>query len=213
MKRTNLILILVMTWLLCSSRTCSEDRSNMSAVNEANAMAAAKDSIRTVFAADHPDGELLKAYEETAVQKLSDFADYLKIVSDTSLNIKFREQAANMIRRLFVRGETDVRTWTKAYSENDLPTLNEMLTKGLSRGFTLWIQPEQVILKVPLAVGDDSTYTGSLSFYPRCLPFDNRKPVSQISRMISIEILVIRKEKSFGDESLMVWEVYLGKIN
>jgi hypothetical protein len=212
MNRTYLILILIMMWLLCSSRTCTEDR-NLSAVNESKAMSATKDSIRMAFAAGHPDEDLLRAYEETARLKLTDFADYLKIVSDTSLNIKFREQAAEMVRRLFVNGDTKVRNWAKAYSENDIPTLNELLAKGLSKGFTLWIQPEQVHVSAPLAVRDDSTYTGRLSCNQKCMFFNVMKSPSPISQITYIDFYLIKRVKSFGDESMIVWDVYLGNIN
>ena len=202
----------MLTWLLCSSRTCTEDRT-MSSVKETNALAAARDSIRMAFATDHPDEELLRAYEETAGQKLADFADYLKIVSDTSLDIKFREQAAEMVRRLFVSGDAEVRNWAKAYSENDIQTLNELLEKGLSKGFNFWIQPKQVIVTVPLAPRDDSTYAGRLSFYRKCVPFNDHESPSRILPITSIDIYVIKRVKSFGDENLAVWEVYMGNIN
>ena len=212
MNRTFLILILVMIWLLCSSRTCTEDR-NMTAANEAKALAASKDSIRMAFATDHPDKDKLRAYEETARQKLSDFADYLKIVSDTSMNIKFREQAAEMVKRLFVNGDTDVRNWAKGYSEYDISTLNELLSKGLSKGFSLWIRPDTINVITPLAARDDSTYTGTLSFHQKCIPFDIQTSEVNISQMPGVDIYVIKMLKSFGDESLSIWEVYLGNFN
>jgi hypothetical protein len=212
MNRISSILILIMIWLACSSRTCTEDR-NMNDKTDADALSASKDSIRKAFEVDRPGDDLIRAYEVAAKQKLSDFADYLKIVSDTSLNQKFREQAAEMVKRLFVNGDTDVRNWATVYSENNISTLNELLAKGLSKGFSLWIQPDMINLEAPLTARDDSTYTGRLSFYQRCLPFDIRKSASQLSKMASIEIYVIRKVKSFGNESLNVWEVYLGSMN
>jgi hypothetical protein len=212
MNRTSHILILVIIWLFCSSRTCTEDR-NLSAIDEVNALAAAKDSIRQTFEVDQPDEDLLRAYEKTARQKLSDFADFLKIVSDTSLNIKFREQAAEMVKRLFENGDADIRNWAKVYSETEISTLKELLSKSLSNGSAFWIQPEQIDVSEPLSATNDSTYRGKLSFYQKCIPFDFRKPTPQILQMKSINIHVIKKIKSFGDESLNVWEVYLGNFN
>jgi hypothetical protein len=185
----------------------------MTAANEANALAASKDSIRMAFASDHPDEDKLRAYEETARQKLSDFADYLKIVSDTSMNIKFREQAAEMVKRLFVNGDTDVRNWSKAYSEYDISTLNELLSEGLSKGFSLWFQPYMINVITPLSARDDSTYTGKLSFHQKCIPFDIQTSEVNISQMPGVDIYVIKIAKSFGDERLSIWEVYLGNFN
>ncbi len=184
----------------------------MSAINEANALAASRDSIRKVFEVYHPDEDLLRAYEETARQKLSDFADYLKIISDTSLNIIFREHAAEMANRLFENVDADIRHWAETYSENDISTLKELLAKSLSEGLTFWIQPEQINVAEPLTARNDSTYSGKLSFYQKCIPFDVRKPTQPILPMKSINIHVIKKIKSFGDESLIVWEVYLGNF-
>jgi hypothetical protein len=185
----------------------------MSATDESNALAASKDSIRKVFEVDHPEEDLLGAYEETARQKLSDFADYLKIVSDTTMNIKFREQAAEMVKRLFVNGGTRVGVWAKAYSYNDISTLDELTSKGLSKGFHLWIQPENIKVDAPLAARNDSICTGRLSFYQNCLPFDSLKSPSKNSQMVSVDIFIIKRIKSFGDEKLNVWELYLGNFN
>jgi hypothetical protein len=212
MKRISGILILIIICFICGSPTCSED-SHMKSVNEQNALALSRDSIRKAFEIDYPDEELLKAYEETAKQKLSDFADYHKIVSDTSVNIKFREQGAEMVKNLFISNDIKIRNWGYGESENDISTLKELLEKGLSEGSAYWTQPEQIKVLSPLAAVNDSTYTGRLSFYKKCTPFDTRKSQPPISQMISVDIHVIKRGKSFGDTTIMMWEVYLGNLN
>lgn len=213
MNRISGILILIMIYIACSSRTCTEE-SNMKTANELNGMTASLDSIRKAFEVDQPDDDLLKAYEETAIQKLSDFADYLKIVSDTSLNIKFRQQGAEMAKRLFVTGDIKIHNQGYAGSENDIPNLKELLEKVLSEGSACWIRPEEIKVAEPLTARNDSTYSGKLSFFQKCIPYNAQESTTTISpRMVSIDIHVIRKVKSFGDKSLTMWEVNLGNLN
>ena len=212
MKRVSNILILILLYFICSSRTCTE-QSSMKEANEENSLIASKDSIRKAFEVDHLSNDLLRAYEETAKQKLSDYADYMKIVSDVSLDMTFRHQAVEMVKRLFVSGDIDTRFWNKVYPQTELSSLNELLEKSLLQGIPNWVQPEQISVLKPLTAGNDSTYTGKLSFYQKFIPFDIQKSQVTVSEMSGVDIYAIKKVKSFGSERLIMWEVYLGNFN
>jgi len=212
MKRVSNILILILIYFICGSRTCSEE-SSMKEVNEENSLIASKDSIRKAFEVDPLSNDLLRGYEETAKQKLSDYADYMKIVSDVSLDMTFRHQAGEMVKRLFVSGDIDTRNWNKQYSQTEPSSLNELLEKSLLQGIPNWVQPEQISVLKPLTAGNDSTYTGKLSFYQKFIPFDIQKSQVTVSEMSGVDIYVIKKVKSFGSESLIMWEVNLGNFN
>lgn len=185
----------------------------MKEVNEENSLIASKDSIRKAFEVDPLSNDLLRGYEETAKQKLSDYADYMKIVSDVSLDMTFRHQAGEMVKRLFVSGDIDTRNWNKQYSQTEPSSLNELLEKSLLQGIPNWVQPEQISVLKPLTAGNDSTYTGKLSFYQKFIPFDIQKSQVTVSEMSGVDIYVIKKVKSFGSESLIMWEVNLGNFN
>ena len=54
-----------------------------------------KESVKHVFVSDSFSDQLLRAFEITAEEKLNDFADYMKIISDTTLNLRFRNMLQN----------------------------------------------------------------------------------------------------------------------
>jgi hypothetical protein len=93
MKRISYIFLLGLIWIICGSRSCGNGES-LKAQREKKLVTALKDSIKQAVEVDSPSDQLLKAYEAKACQKLSDFADYLKIVSDSSLDATFRQQAS-----------------------------------------------------------------------------------------------------------------------
>jgi hypothetical protein len=211
MKWITNIFILILIYLICSARSCNED-GNMKELNEEKLLSASKDSIKKVFEVDSPTDQLLVAYEATAKQKLTDFADYLKITSDSSMDIRFRQQAVEMAVNLFVSREIDTRNWSKAYPEPNLYNLEQLLERSLSQGMSCWFKPLQINVKAPLTLENDSTFTGALSFCQQCLPFDKPNLPGSISSMLVIDIYALKKVKSFGKEHLRIWEVYLGDI-
>ncbi len=52
--------------------------------------------------------QLLRAYEVTAAQRFNDFADYLRIISDTTLDLKFRQHAAELVKGLFISDKIEL---------------------------------------------------------------------------------------------------------
>jgi len=211
MKLINNILIIVLLYFICSARTCTEDDSTAERDKESD-LSELRDSIKQVFEVNFPDDELLKALEETAKEKLIDFSDYLRLVSDSSLDARFRQQAAETAGRLFVSKDINIRKWSKAYPVHDLKTLEYLLSEGLLRGMSYWIQPFQIEVKTPLTWKNDTTFTGTLSFYQQIIPFDNQTPPVNLPAITVIDIYALKKIKSFGQEHLSIWEVYLGDV-
>ena len=172
-----------------------------------------KDSISHVFMADSVPDPFLKAYEITAAEKLYDFADYLKIISDTTLDLKFRQQAAELVRDLFVSSEIELHTWSSVYPVIGLNTLELLLSHSLTDGMPFWIQPVEIIVTTPFIRESDSTFIGALSFYQNCISYNNPDTSENISERLLIDIYIIKRIKSFGKEQIRVWEVYLGDVD
>ncbi|HUX57379.1 MAG TPA: hypothetical protein VMV77_10420 [Bacteroidales bacterium] len=211
MKRIAYIFFLILIYLICSAKGCTEDE-NMKELREEKLIVALKDSVRSVFETDSVSDQFMRAYEETARQKLIDFADYMKIVSDTSLDIKFRQQAVDMVSKLFISRGINIRNWDKIYSRPGFNTFEQLLENSLSQGMTFWVQPVQINVKTPLTRQNDSTLAGTLSFYQRRIPFDNQIPADSINKMLVIDIYTLKKVKYFDKEELRIWEVFLGDI-
>lgn len=212
MKWIGNIFILTLIWIICGARSCSNE-SNIKEPQEKKLLSASKDSIKQAFEVDSPNDQLLKAYEATGMQKLTDFADYLKIACDSSLDIKFRQQAAEMAAKLFVPGEIDTRNWSKVFHEYNLNTLDRLLIESMKKGLPCRVQPDQVKVIRPLIRKNDSTFKGRLSFDYECIPFGKPIRTENLSGRLEIDIYALKKVKSFGQEQLRVWNVYLGNIN
>jgi hypothetical protein len=211
MKRISYILLLIMTLIVCSAKDCA-DGGNMRAVSEEERIVALKDNVKTVFEADSLGDEFRSAYEETARQKLIDFADYLKIISDTSLDINFRQQARAMASKLFISDGVDLHNWSKIYSKPGLNTLEKLLDTSLSLGLDCWVQPFQIVVDKPLTRKNDSTFAGNLSFYQRKISLEGQVYGDNKVKMYRVDFYVMRKAKPFGDEQLRIWAVFLGDI-
>jgi len=205
------IFLLALMWIIFGAPSCSDDGGR--AKYEQKRITASVDSIKQTFEVDIPDARMLRAYEETAGQKLSDFADYLKIASDSTKDMVFRKQAADMAGKLFMSRYIDTRNWSKAYDVTDLNTLEQLLAKSLSHGMPNSLIPTQVKVSSQLEQQNDSSFKGRLSFYQQSFPYTN--PDQRVANTVKLEIdfYALRKVKPFGETKLRIWEVYLGDIN
>lgn len=211
MKRISNIYILIIIYFICSARGCMEDPDTI-AQREKEYISNLKDSIKQVFTADSIPDFHLKAFEITAVEKLCDFADYLKIISDTTLDLKFRQQATELVRNLFVSDEVKLNAWSSVYPVNGLNNLELLISYCQTQGMSCWIQPDQINVNTPFISENDSTFKGKLSFYQNCISFSNPDISEKISNMLTIDIYTMKSIKSFGEEKIRVWEVYLGDM-
>jgi hypothetical protein len=169
-------------------------------------------SVKEVFASDSISDHLLRGYEVTAVEKLIDFADYIKIIADTTLDLRFRQQATQLVRDLFISDEIELSHLSNAYPGKDINTLKQLLTFSLSEGIPYWTKPIQIDINKPFSVLNDSTFTGNLSFNYLSIYFISQDTLDMPSGTMLIEIYLMKKTRSFGKDQFRVWEVYLGDI-
>lgn len=187
MRRILPILILTLIYLVCSSRSCTDD-DQPGHLSQQEKIGALRDSIAQQFNKEQLEDAELRIFEKTAIQKLTEWADYLKIATDTSLAATFREKAGKMASNLFLTESDAERAENYWYS------------KG-------YVIPDSIRIGNPLSASNDNTYTGLLTF---C-----RKPsisgfAGKNKDIESILISVIRSPKVFGSDTLLVWDVYLG---
>ena len=211
MNRISYISIIVIIYLVCSARTCTEDE-DATAKKEEQYIMNLKESVKHVFMSDSLSDQLLRAFEITAEEKLNDFADYMKIISDTTLDLRFRQQATELVRNLFVASDIELQSWSRVYHVTGLNTLELLLEHSISEGISCWIQPSQINVINPFTQVNDSTVTGGLSFIQNCIPFNATGQSELVPGEATIDIYIIKEIKSFGDKQLRVWEVYLGAI-
>ena len=136
----------------------------------------------------------------------------MRIISDTTLDLKFRQHAAELVKGLFISDEIELYSRSKIYPESDLNTLELLLAYGLSEGISCRINPLQITVSNPFVRKNDSTFIGNLSFINKCVPL-SRTDTSEIkSRELVIDIYLVKKLRSFGVDQIRVWDVYLGDI-
>jgi hypothetical protein len=212
MKWIRYIWILIVIYIVCSARTCNESEEG-TAKEEEQYTTNLMRSVKDVFTSDSLSDHLLSAYEITAAERLNDFADYMKIISDTTLDLKFRQHAAEIVRDLFVPEEVNLTDWNKVYPGSGLVDLEHLLSYSLSEGISCWIRPIQITILKPFTSLNDSTFTGCLSFNYNSVPLNSRDKSEIASGKLVIDIYLIKMLSYFGKERLRVWEVYLGDIN
>lgn len=201
-----------MIYIVCSARTCSESEEPTEKQKDQYTMNL-MNSVKHVFTSDSLSDHLLRAYEITATEKLIDFSDYMKIISDTTLDLKFRQHAAELVRNLFISHEIELSGWSRSYPEPGLNNLEHLLSYSLSEGVLFWIKPIDISLIKPFTSINDSTFTGNLSFNYKSLSLNNQDTSVTPSGTLAIDIYLMKKTRSFGNDRFRVWEVYLGDMN
>jgi hypothetical protein len=211
MKWIKYIWILIMIYLVCTARTCNEDE-GAAASREEQYIMALKDSVKHVFMSDSLSDQLLRAFEISATEKLNDFADYMKIISDTTLDLRFRQKATELIRNLFIDSNIDSRGWSRVYNVIGFNTLEQLLERSLLEGNSFWTQISQIAVNNPYTCENDSAFIGNLSFNCRLIPYGINDTLETGTEKLMIDIYLLKKLKSYGDEQFRAWEVYLGEI-
>ena len=206
------IWILIVIYIVCSARTCNESEVTTDVQKEEYTMNLIN-SVKNVFTSDSLSDYFLRAYEKTAIEKLNDFADYMKIISDTTLDLRFRKHTAELVKGLFLTDEIDLSGWSKSYPEPGLNILDTLISYSLSEGVSFWNRPMQINFIKPFISINDSTFTGDLSFNYKSLSLSIQDTLEIASGSLVIDIYLMKKTKTFGKARFTVWDVYLGDMN
>jgi hypothetical protein len=201
----------MMIYLICTARTCTEDE-EAAAEREKAQSDKLIEEIEILFTSDTLTDHLLSGYETTATDKLNDFADYLKIISDTTLDAQFRQHAAELAGNLFIPGAIELRGWSKTFCVQEINTLEDLIQANLSEGTSSRINPVRINVNDQFVRENDSTFTGTLSFYQEYFSPSDTDQTEDLSGPYIMDIYLNRKIKNFGTNQLVVWEVYLGDI-
>lgn len=212
MKWIRYILILIIIYIACSARSCNENEVASERQTEEYTRNLL-DNVKHVFTSDSLSDRLIRAYEITAAEKLIDFADYMAIVSDTSLDLRFRQRAAELARGLFVSGNIKLADWSKSYPEPGINSLEHLLTYSLNEGVPFRIKPIQINIINQFASVNDSVLTGRLAFNYISLSLNNQDTSEKASGRLVTDMYLLKKTRSLGEDLFRVWDVYLGDIN
>lgn len=200
------ILALVSVIVLLGAPSC-EDEGSIEQRKE-DELRTTRSLILQEFEADHPSVTDLAAHEAGARLKLADVSDYLKIIADTSLDAEFRKQAANLLQRIFITGDTRLNIHP-AISEKEI-TLSDLISSALANNIHPILIGIEDVEMTPLVYHRGSgSYTG-LMFFSLTLPTGSGMNTTSVKK--KAEYFLLKEDKLFGSDTLKIWNVKLGRI-
>jgi hypothetical protein len=189
------IILLTSCFWIVAAPTCENETSQVDARRD---HLVRLEAVSEVFASESLSDDNLEAFEFRAVEKLMDYADYLGIIYSEGYAVSFRQQARQNIVGLFDNKENA-----------EAALIPESFTGPFS---SYQIMIDSVDINDPLKRETDTRYTGSMRYVEKILG-TGQNDTSLISHSLkSIGITLQMGYKDFGENSLLVWEVHLGKI-
>jgi len=189
MKRYLIITGALLACILFSAKSCKEDP-QVSRQQEEEAIAEKMDSVKNEFGGDFLDEESLFVFTRKAKQKLIDYADYMNIVNDSSLDSAFRDQAWLMAQDLFANG---------LVPGSPLPGMVILIDSS-------W-------LTEPLKMAGEGVYKGELGFREKNRVKSGEDNDHFLQSYKKSEIICTKSPKVFGTDTLSVWQVRLREFN
>jgi hypothetical protein len=211
MERRLYILIIILVYFIACGKSCVDDTELLAREEKKAEMA--RDSIRQEFETGYLSEEARFAAEITAIQKLKDFSDYLKIYTDVSVDTLFREKAGDMIKRMFVSSESQLSIGPVKNNKMKATTVGMFIEKGFGEDI---LRSEVVFNSIrisePLQKSGDENYKGKLVAYQSVILLNTTDSIISPVIPVSINFISSRKNKIIGQDTLKVWEVSLGNF-
>jgi len=204
------ISIIVLALFTAYAPSCGEEGAMH--IREEMALNETRNIIRNEFETDYLTETSLFAYETIAKQKLSDLAEYLQIMTDTSLDMSFRVKAGDLIKNTF-RSEN---VMLRCVEQDGRPVkelkVRLLIRKGLKNKLPYQTYTfDSISIYKPLHRIDNTTYSGVLRFSQN---FTDTASTEQIINSLrrNADFWVIKEDKVFGTDTLKIWNVRLGDI-
>jgi hypothetical protein len=163
--------------------------------------------IRKEFESEYLTEASLFAYETSARQKLIDFYDYLNILSDTLQSPEFRQKASEMILKKFISTPL-VLNFTDSDTKPKKVSITRFVESLLNNQiFIPEVSVDSIYVLEPLHRIETLKYTGKLGFKQNIL---NAPETGTKDR--TADFYLEKEIKTFGRDTLNVWNIRLGSI-
>lgn len=170
-------------------------------------------SVAMEFEKDSLSETTLEAFEKRATQKLEDAADYIQILSDSSIDRSFRLQARQMLIAVFEKKTNTIPFDLSGKGElkklNTLQFADSLLSDRYSR---LKVEIADIETLKALSLKGKKTYEGVLSFTQKVYHYQQDTPIKLSKYNMEVVIVVKRTTKRFGTSTKKIWEVLLRDI-
>jgi len=211
MRRLYYILMAFMMYMLLSSKSCVNERKENTASPEEQ-LFHARSEIKKEFESDYLSDKSLRAFEVKAKEKLVDLTDFLKICSDAGMDESFKKQSIQMILDLFVTDDILINSQLVDESFVKMVPVRSFLKTTSGTGFSKIILDSLKITE-PLHLTSDSQYTGSVRFSRKIAQISAVDTIVSSPASMQASFFVRKIKKTFGKDTLQVWNVSLGNIN
>ena len=209
MRRLFHIAAIPLMMLLFTAEQCGEAGESQLQENILNSR---KNEIRKTFESGFLSDSSLFEHEKAAKQKLADLADYIRILTDTTMQKPFREKAGEMIRNTFISDSVDIVLVQGHGNPVVKMKIGSLIGKALDNQLPIYkcsfeaIQVENSFRRV-----QEKSYSTTLSFtqVPVKYPFDNE---SGQSGSFNMAVMISKEMKVFGSDTLWVWEMHFGNM-
>ncbi len=190
------IAISIVILFVIAAPSCSEE----DAVTEEQQILDLKKDILDDFSSDYLTEEEKFAFEQKAAQLLSEVFDYLKTITDPAIDSDFRQASAKMLKQSFVSNQAIFSIDGSA--DNEKLTVSSFISEALNNQFGFSkMNIRKIRIESPLQKTREGEYTGKITFF-----------ISGIPDQFFADFFVIKAMKSFGKESVQVWQVKLGGV-
>ena len=192
----NYIFLLASCFIILAAPTCEGE---MDPVDARRDHIYRLEAVSDVFTSESLSEDNLEAFEFKAAEKLMDYADYLGIIYSKGYDESFRQQARQIILGFF---------------DNQENAEASFIPESLGSSFeACQVFIDSVTVFEPLRRETDTYYRGSMRYAEKIIvsgPSDTSL-ISQSWKTIGISLQMDYKD--FGEKSMLVWEVLLGRIS
>ncbi|GAP43883.1 hypothetical protein TBC1_112041 [Lentimicrobium saccharophilum] len=212
MRKSYYILMAILTWFILSSRSCGPEEEKKAGREKAD-LEQSRERIRTEFGADILSEQSLRAFEINAKQKIVDYGDYLGIAFNKNLDTALRAEAERMISNMFTSEDIALNRHLGLITNNKI--LKNKGVTGLhnASGFqSISFQIEDVCIAALLRPAGESCYTGKLNFSCTTSTSTKQDTVNLGKEKLSALFYARKLPKAFGNDTLLMWSVFLGEI-
>jgi hypothetical protein len=188
---------------------CAMDKSESKAMMEPHADSISTESVEKVSEESSHDNiqdtlgkEQMLAYMTIGKQKLKDYADYMSIALDLKYREELRIQAEQQAWSLFIEHAREKGEEQWIWPDSLRSQFEGRNVKVIIDSIEVSGLPEKEL---------DNVYRGQLTFRQTITGSHREKkhPFITIVNRYSTGVLIMRKEKKFGDETQETWEVML----
>lgn len=208
-----LVKLLISAMVLASiyAPSCSDQDSG--SADDESRLNQSIDSISETFGSSILDDWEFDVFERKAKQKLADFADYLNVLSDTTIDMVFREKSGELIRKMFISKDVVLHLSRPQETDGVDYHPDQLVSAGLSNKLDFYsCALDSVSMNHPFKKINSFEYITKFNF-----DLNARKGKSNsiptFTRIKNIQVFLLNETKVIGNHRISTWNVKLGDIN